>query len=96
MLLLDKTLLKLAKGLWDWIIAIVCVRFLALIGITNFAQVIADFLGNLFNPAMDAAMAASAVRAAFIAAVIMLAAQLLQGELEYRCTAKARATLRQA
>lgn len=92
MLLLNKTLLKLAKGLWGWIIAIVCVRFLALIGITNFAQVIAGFLGNLFNPAMDA----SAVRAAFIAAVIMLAAQLLQGELEYRCTAKARATLRQA
>ena len=40
MLLLDGTLLKLAKGLWKWIIAIVAVRFLALIGISHFASAV--------------------------------------------------------
>ncbi|MBQ9048282.1 MAG: ATP-binding cassette domain-containing protein [Solobacterium sp.] len=94
MLLLNKTLLRLVKGLWGWIAAIVAVRFLALIGITRFARIIAGFLGDLFSPSMNAAQAMQAVGAAFAAALLMFAAQLLQGELEYRCTAQARTSLR--
>ena len=53
MLLLDKTLMKLSKGLWGWIIAIVIVRFLSLVGITYFAKYISLFLGQIFSSTID-------------------------------------------
>lgn len=96
MLLLDKTLLKLAKGLWGWIAAIVAVRFAALVGITYFAQIIAAFLGKMFDPNITNAEIQSVITAAVMASLLMLAAQLIQGELEYRCNAKSRISLRTA
>ena len=42
MLLLDRTLLKLAQGLWKWIIAIAAVRFLALAGIDDFIRTLPE------------------------------------------------------
>lgn len=53
MLLLDKTLLKLSKGLWGWILLITAVRFLTLIGITSFSVTLSDFLGNMFQPSFS-------------------------------------------
>lgn len=94
MLLLDRTLLKMAKGLWKWIILLVIVRFVNLITVTYFAETIGGYLGNLFDPSMGTAEALAAVKAAFAAAVVMFLSQLLQGELEYRCTAQARETMR--
>ena len=94
MLLLDKTLLRLARGLWGWIIAIVTVRFLSLVGITRFSMTIGGFLGTVTDPALSFADAGPAIRTAALAALLTLASQLLQGELEYRCTAQARTQLR--
>ncbi len=94
MLLLDQTLLKLAKGLWKWIIAIVAVRFLALIGIARFASAVGMYLGSFLSPGSSAVTLTDAVRSALLASVLTLGAQLLQGELEYRCTAQARHQMR--
>ena len=41
MLLMNKTLLKLARGLWLWILAIAGVGFLTLVGTTALAEIIA-------------------------------------------------------
>ena len=94
MLLINKTLLKLAKGLWGWIIAIAAVRFIALISMTYFAEIIAGYSTDLFSPVMSDEMLKSALLSALITALIMLASQLIQGELEYRCTRSARKMLR--
>lgn len=94
MLLLNKTLLSLAKGLWGWILAIVAVKIVTLIGMTAFAQIIAGFLGNIYSPSMTLENAGSAVLAALVAAVVTLVSELVRGELEFRCTASARTALR--
>ena len=49
MLLMNKTLLKLARGLWLWIFAIAGMGFLTLAGTTALAEIIAGFLGTLFS-----------------------------------------------
>lgn len=94
MLLMNKTLLKLARGLWFWILAIAAVGFLTLIGTTALAELIAGFLGGLFEPEKVLNTAWSAVRAALIAAVFTFLAQLLKGLLEYKTAAKARESMR--
>lgn len=94
MLLLDKTLLKLSKGLWGWILVITAVRFLTLIGITSFSVTLSDFLGNMFQPSFSLTEIRTVIVNAGLAALLTLVSQLLQGELEYRCTAKARTSLR--
>ncbi len=94
MLLLNKTLIRLAKGLWGWIIAIVALRFLSLIAITRFAGQISGFLGNMVSPDANAESVRSAILAALMTSVLMLAFELARGEAEFRCTAKARVLLR--
>ena len=47
---MNKTLLKLARGLWLWIFAIAGMGFLTLTGTTALAEIIAGFLGTLFQP----------------------------------------------
>ena len=94
MLLMNKTLLKLARGLWLWILAIAGVGFLTLVGTTALAEIIADFLGTLFQPQAILNTAWSAIRAALAAAVFTFLAQLLKGLLEYRTAAKAREGMR--
>jgi len=94
MLLLNQTLLRLAKGSWRWIAAIVVVRFVTLVGLTRFSMIVAGFLGSLTDPQMTMDNVGSALLAAGAMAVLMLLSQLLQGELEYRCTASARTMLR--
>ncbi len=94
MLLMNKTLLKLAKGLWGWILAIAGVSFLTLVGTTALAEIVAGFLGSLFAPEEMLGTAWSAVRAALIAAAFTFLAQLLKGLLEYRTAAAARTSMR--
>lgn len=94
MLLLDETLLKLAKGSWKWILLIVCVRFVNLLTVTYFAEMMGGYLGDLFDPTLHAAEAFHALGTALIAAFVMFVSQLLQGELEYRCAKEARESLR--
>ena len=94
MLFLNKTLLKLARGLWFWILAIIGVNFLTLVGTTALAEIIAGFLGNLFQPQEILATAWSAVRAALVAAIFTFLMQLFKGLLEYKIAAEARARMR--
>ena len=94
MLLIDKTLMKLSSGLWGWIIAIVVVRFTSLIGITYFAKNISEFLGQIFTSSIDLRQLKTVIIMAFLASLLTLVSQLIQGELEYRCNANARINLR--
>ena len=94
MLLLNKTLLKLARGSWPWILAIAGVGFLTLVGTTALAEIIAGFLGDLFQPQTALATAGSAVRAALLAAGFTFLMQLLKGLLEYKAAAQARVSMR--
>ena len=94
MLLIDKTLMKLSSGLWGWIIAIVVVRFTSLIGITYFAKYISEFLGQFFTSSINLRQLKTVIIMAFLASLLTLISQLIQGELEYRCNANARINLR--
>ncbi len=94
MLLMNKTLIRMARGLWGWMGAIVLCRLLTLVGTASFARTVSGFLGDLTSPAMTLAEAGSAIASALMAAAVILAAELLTGEVEYRCTAKARRSLR--
>lgn len=94
MLLMNKTLLKLARGLWTWILAIAAVSFLTLMGTTALAEIIGSFLGSLFQPREALASARHALPAALLAAVFTFLAQLLKGLLEYKTAAKAREGMR--
>ncbi|MDO4354926.1 MAG: ATP-binding cassette domain-containing protein [Clostridia bacterium] len=94
MLLLNRTLLKMAKGLWGWIATITLLKLATLAGTAAFARIVSGFLGNLDSPEMTAAQAGSAVLYALLTAAAMLISELLTGEAEYRCTAKARQQLR--
>lgn len=90
MLLLNKTLMKLARGSWPWILAIAGVGFLTLMGTTALAEIITGFLGDLFQPQTALAIAGNAV----LAAGFTFLMQLLKGLLEYKAAARARESMR--
>ena len=90
MLLLNKTLMKLARGSWPWILAIAGVGFLTLMGTTALAEIIAGFLGDLFQPQTALAIAGNAV----LAAGFTFLMQLLKGLLDYKAAARARESMR--
>lgn len=94
MLLLNKTLLRLARGLWKWILAIAAVSFLTLVGTTALAEIVSQFLGSLFEPQVVLSTVKSAVGAAFLASVFTFLAQLVKGLIEYKTAAKARSIMR--
>lgn len=94
MLLLNKTLLRLARGLWQWILAIAAVSFLTIVGTTALAEIVSQFLGSLFEPQVVLSTVKSAVGAAFLASVFTFLAQLVKGLIEYKTAAKARSTMR--
>ena len=96
MLLLNQTLIRMARGLWGWIFAITGLKMLVLAGTAAFARIISGFLGDIASPSLTISEAGQAILAAFFTAAFMLAAELLTGEAEYRCTAKARQSLRTA
>ncbi len=94
MLLMNKTLLKLARGLWGWIISVAALSFLMLIGTTALSEIVAGFLGNLFEPQKALDTVLSAALAALAAAVFTFFAQLFKGLLEYKTAATARNSMR--
>ena len=95
MLLLDKTLLKMAKGLWIWIISLVVIRVCSLVMITNFASNISYFLGNMMSPSFTHDEIRNVVIQIIIVSILIFVFQLIQGELEYRAQAAARSSIRQ-
>lgn len=94
MLLLNRTLIRMAKGLWGWIFLITALKLGTLIGTALFAGILSGTLSSLTALDMTAAKAGTAVLNALLTAVAMLVCELLTGEAVYRCTAKARQTLR--
>ena len=95
MLLLDKTLLKMTKGLWIWIFSLVVIRVCSLVMITNFASNISYFLGNMMNPSFTHDEIRNVVIQIIIVSILIFVFQLIQGELEYRAQAAARSSIRQ-
>ena len=95
MLLLDKTLLKMTKGLWVWIISLVVIRVCSLVMITNFASNISYFLGNMMSPSFTHDEIRNVVIQIIIVSILIFVFQLIQGELEYRAQAAARSSIRQ-
>jgi ATP-binding cassette subfamily C protein len=93
MLLINKLLLKMSKGLRGYIFLITLLKLFSLVGIAMFAESITGFLGGLFEPA-SIDLGTSVINA-FIAALMILVSEVLIGDVEYRCTAKARITLRE-
>ena len=89
---MNKTLLKLARGLWLWIFAIAGMGFLTLAGTTALAEIIAGFLGTLFQPQEILHTAWGAVSAALAAAVIYLSCPAFKGTsgIQDRCKSKGR------
>ena len=94
MLFMNKTLLRLARGLWLWILAIAGVSFLTLVGTTALAEIIAGFLGSLFEPQEALLSAGSAIRGALVVALFTFCAQMGKGLLEYKTAAEARTSMR--
>ena len=95
MLLLDKTLLKMTKGLWIWIISLVVIRVCSLVMITNFASNISYFLGNMMSPSFTHDEIRDVVIQIIIVSILIFVFQLIQGKLEYRAQAAARSSIRQ-
>lgn len=95
MLLLDKTLLKMTKGLWGWILSLVVIRVCSLLMITSFATRISYFLGNMMNPSFTHDEIRNVVIQIIIVSVLIFVFQFIQGELEYRSQAAARSSIRQ-
>jgi ATP-binding cassette subfamily C protein len=94
MLLISRVLLGMAGGLWFWIITITGLKMLTLAGIALFSQVLSDFLGSLSGPSLSGDLLSGALWRAFLASLLVLAGEALTGEAEYRCTARARLSLR--
>ena len=95
MLLLDKTLLKMTKGLWGWILSLVVIRVCSLVMITSFATHISYFLGNMMNPTFTHDETRNVVIQILVVSVLIFVFQFIQGELEYRAQAAARSSIRQ-
>lgn len=94
MLLLNKTLLRMSAGLKRWVFGIILLRLVVLFGTVRFAESVSGLLGDLFNPQMTGAAVTEAIISAALSALVMLIGQVLIGEAEYLCTAKARVLLR--
>lgn len=95
MLLINNTLIKMSKGIRGWIAIITGLKILTLVGTVMFAKTLSSFLGDLYNPTLTKDELVSAIFSALIASLLILIADLLTGEAQYRLEAKARIQLRQ-
>ena len=94
MLLINKTLIKMSKGFRGWIVAIALLKLITLMGISMFAGSISGVLGGIFSHNMTKeALRTGLIRAA-LASVLTGIGDMLVGEAEHRCTARARILMR--
>lgn len=93
MLHINKTLIRMSKGFRFWIFAIAALKIMVLVGITMFANSIGSILGQLYSGEGQVDFTVLIVRS-IIASVIMLVGEILVGEVEHICTAKARLNIR--
>ena len=94
MLLINKTLIKMSKGFRGWIVAIALLKLVTLMGISMFAGSIGGVLGGIFSHSMTSAALRTGLIRAALASVLTGVGDLLVGEAEHRCTARARILMR--
>ncbi len=94
MLLINKTLLEMSKGIRGWILVITAIKVAIMYTTVEFAKIVSVFLGDLFNPAMTVDDFTQALVSAFIVCVFLVIFNVILGEAEYYCAAKARLSLR--
>lgn len=94
MLLINKTLLKMSKGIRHWILFIAGLKIVIMMATIEVAKIIAEFLGDLYNPSMTTADFKSSIVSALLASIVLVIGNVLLGEAEYFCSAKARLSLR--
>lgn len=95
MLLINKTLIKMSKGFRGWILGIALMKLVVLVGISMFAASVGTILVQIYNSGFSMADLKNDMIGAITASLIMLIGEVLVGEAEYRCTAKARISLRE-
>ena len=83
----------MSKGFRVWIFVIAALKIMVLVGITMFANSIGSILGQLYTGGGEVNFTVLIVRSV-IASVIMLVGEILIGEVEHICTAKARINIR--
>ncbi len=95
MLLINDTLIRMSKGFRFWIVVIALMRLIVLTGINMFASSVGTLLGQLYHSALSPEALRADIIGALTASLIMLIGEVLVGEAEFRCTAKARVSLRE-
>ncbi len=95
MLLINKTLLEMSKGMRGWIVGIAAIKMLIMVTTVEFAKIVSTFLGSLFNPSMTQSDFTSAIFWAFVTSLVLVVGNVLLGEAEYYCAARARLSLRE-
>lgn len=95
MLLINETLIYMSKGFRKWIVAIALMKLIVLAGINMFATSVGTILGQLYQTGFSMEELKKDIMGAVLASIIMLVGDLLVGEAEYLCTAKARVSLRE-
>ena len=76
MLLLNRTLLHMAKGLWEMDFSDHGVKACRIVRSCRFCRIISGFLGNIASPAMTVSDAGRAVLSALLTAAVMLLLEL--------------------
>ena len=94
MLHINKTLIRMSKGFRAWIFVIAALKVMVLVGITMFANSIGSILGQLYDSESGDVDFSVLIVRSIIASVIMLVGEILVGEVEHICTAKARVNIR--
>lgn len=85
----------MSKGFRGWIVLIALLKVMVLVGMTMFANSIGGVLGQLFDlESLNSEAIKNQLVMAFIASLMMLLGDVLVGEAEHRCTAKARICIR--
>ena len=84
MLLINRTLLKMAKGLWRWIFLITALKMVSLVGVAIFAKTISRLVGEIDHLSLTMQGAMQALGYALLVALLVLVSDLLIGEAEYR------------
>ncbi len=94
MLLINKTLLSMSKGMRLWILLIAAIKMLIMVMTVEFSKIVAAFLGSLFSPNMTEGDFTSALISAAAISLVLVFGNIILGEAEYRCAANARLNLR--
>ncbi len=95
MLLINKTLLDMSRGLRRYIVLIALLKLAVLASTARFARNISIYMGDLLAPSMSSRDLQNSILSARLAAAVMLLGEILIGEVEFRCTEKSRLLLRE-